>query len=285
MFGRFQTIVNELSFLGSTYDTSDHIDKLLLSLPRKWRPQVMALRASKDLEKLSLEELVGLLKVHEMELQQDEAGQKQKSIALSVQKKKPTSSSEKAQPLCYECKKPGHYKTECPKLEKEREKEKKKSTPHKKKAMMATWDDLDTTSFEDDEHANICQMENIDSSSESDDEEVSKSNFKDLQYAYNQLLTDSAKISTAYKEKKKRIFELVEENLLLKNENTKLSEKSEKILEEIEILKFDLSKFTLGTKNLENLLKYSKSKNDKSGLGYVDSEYENKSKYICISYI
>ncbi|XP_020205582.1 uncharacterized protein LOC109790771 [Cajanus cajan] len=76
MFGRFQTIVNELSFLGRTYDNFDHIEKLLRSLPRKWRPQVMALRAFKDLEKLSLEELVGLLKVLEMELQQDEAKRK-----------------------------------------------------------------------------------------------------------------------------------------------------------------------------------------------------------------
>ncbi|XP_020208548.1 uncharacterized protein LOC109793492 [Cajanus cajan] len=67
MFGRFQTIINEHPFLGRTYDNFDHIDKLLHNLPRKWRPQVTALRASKDLEKLSLEELVGLLKVHEME--------------------------------------------------------------------------------------------------------------------------------------------------------------------------------------------------------------------------
>nr|KYP56021.1 hypothetical protein KK1_002248 [Cajanus cajan] len=35
MFGRFQTIVNELFFLGRTYDNFDHIDKLLRSLPRK----------------------------------------------------------------------------------------------------------------------------------------------------------------------------------------------------------------------------------------------------------
>nr|KYP47489.1 hypothetical protein KK1_030886 [Cajanus cajan] len=48
MFGRFQTIVNELSFLGRTYDNFDHIDKSLRSLPRKWRPQVTALRASKN---------------------------------------------------------------------------------------------------------------------------------------------------------------------------------------------------------------------------------------------
>ncbi|XP_020203708.1 uncharacterized protein LOC109789215 [Cajanus cajan] len=68
MFGRFQTIVNERAFLSRTYDPFDNIDKLLRSLPRKWRPQVTALRASKNREKLSLEELIGLLKVHELEL-------------------------------------------------------------------------------------------------------------------------------------------------------------------------------------------------------------------------
>nr|KYP43253.1 hypothetical protein KK1_035308 [Cajanus cajan] len=76
MFGRFQTIVNELSFLGRTCDNFDHIDKFLRSLPRKRRPQVITLRASKNLEKLSLEELIGLLKVHELELQQNDAGRK-----------------------------------------------------------------------------------------------------------------------------------------------------------------------------------------------------------------
>nr|KYP71914.1 hypothetical protein KK1_011194 [Cajanus cajan] len=78
------TIVNEPSFPGRTYDNFDHIDKLLRSLPRKWRPQVTALRASKNLEKISLKELIGLLKIHKLELQQDDAGRKQKSIALNV---------------------------------------------------------------------------------------------------------------------------------------------------------------------------------------------------------
>nr|KYP43265.1 hypothetical protein KK1_035293 [Cajanus cajan] len=76
MYGRFQTIVTEISFLGRTYDNFDHIDKLLRSLPRKWRPQVIALKASKNLENLSLEELIGLLKVHELELQHDDTGRK-----------------------------------------------------------------------------------------------------------------------------------------------------------------------------------------------------------------
>nr|KYP44808.1 hypothetical protein KK1_033669 [Cajanus cajan] len=275
MFGRFQMIVNELSFLGRTYDNFDHIDKLLRNLPRKWRPQVTALRASKNLEKLSLEELIGLLKVHELELQQDDIH--------CTKCTKDKTLREKAQPLCFECKKPGHYKIECPELEKEKEKEKKKLISYKKKkAMMATWEDLDTTSSEDDVEANICLMADKDSSSESDDEDVTKSNFKTLEHAYNQLFSDFAKISTAYKEQKKKISELLKENLLLKNENAKLSKESEKYFstseevnklnKEIDLLKSYLSKFTLGAKNLEHLLKYSRSGNNRFGLGYVESE-------------
>ena len=43
MFGHFQTILNQLIYLGRTYDNYDHIDKILRSLSRKWRPQVTAL--------------------------------------------------------------------------------------------------------------------------------------------------------------------------------------------------------------------------------------------------
>ena len=68
MFGCFQTILNELRSLGRTFDNYDHIDNILRSLSRKWRPQVTALRALKNLDTRSLEELVGTIKVHEQEL-------------------------------------------------------------------------------------------------------------------------------------------------------------------------------------------------------------------------
>ncbi|RDX95241.1 hypothetical protein CR513_22277, partial [Mucuna pruriens] len=38
MFGRFQTIINNLRSSGKVYDNYDHITKILTSLPRYWKP-------------------------------------------------------------------------------------------------------------------------------------------------------------------------------------------------------------------------------------------------------
>ncbi|RDX96787.1 hypothetical protein CR513_20520, partial [Mucuna pruriens] len=56
MFGRLQTNINNLISPRKTYDNYDYITK---SLPRRWRPQVTALKASKDLKKFPMEELLG----------------------------------------------------------------------------------------------------------------------------------------------------------------------------------------------------------------------------------
>ena len=56
--------------------------------------------------------------------------------------------------ICYECKKSGHFKSECPQL-------KKSSKKYKKKAMMAIWSGSDVSSFEEEdsnEQANLCLM-------------------------------------------------------------------------------------------------------------------------------
>ena len=52
---------------------------------------------------------------------------------------------DKDQPLiCYECKKLGHFKSECPQL-------KKGSKKYKKKAMIATWSESDESSSEEED--------------------------------------------------------------------------------------------------------------------------------------
>ncbi|RDX74656.1 hypothetical protein CR513_45571, partial [Mucuna pruriens] len=73
-----------LVYEGKIYDNYGHMTKIFRSLLRRWRPQVTNLRASKDLKKFPMEELLGTLKVHEMELNEDDGQRKGKSIALKA---------------------------------------------------------------------------------------------------------------------------------------------------------------------------------------------------------
>ncbi|XP_057445347.1 uncharacterized protein LOC130737553 [Lotus japonicus] len=197
MFGRFQTIVNGLRNLDRKYENVDQITKILRCLPRRWRPKVTAIQEAKDLSTLRLEDLLGSLKVHEIELAHDEGQKKQKNIAFKANsskavqtkeqseeeesseemsdneqalfnrkfkrmwikqqkgkgtsrkdnkrdsslKKKPFthkseggSTLDKSNITCFECKKPGHIKPDCPKLAK---KSGKKPFYKKKKALAA----------------------------------------------------------------------------------------------------------------------------------------------------
>lgn len=67
---------------------------------------------------------------------------------------------DKEEIICYECKKPGHMKGECPELKKK----KLKKPFQKKKAMVATWSDEeeeeDSNHEQEDDIANICFMAN-----------------------------------------------------------------------------------------------------------------------------
>ena len=94
MFSRFQTIVGSLKSLGKTYDNQDHVRKILRSLPRRWRPKVTAIQEAKDLSKLQLDELLGSLTTHELELNAEEPPRK-KITALKAKSSKPEISSRK----------------------------------------------------------------------------------------------------------------------------------------------------------------------------------------------
>src|SRR3954463_11118804 len=190
-----------------------------------------AFKISKNLNEVSLEELISALRSHEIELNANEPQKKGKSIALKSNYKKCSNAfqseeedSEESEPeeeedelsmisrrvnqlwkskqrkfknfrsskklergetsgirrsdkkkvTCFECKEPGHYKSECPKLQ--RQKPKKKF--QEKKGLMETWDDSDSSESEsdsEDEQANIALMATVDAKSESISESDSDS--------------------------------------------------------------------------------------------------------------
>jgi len=82
MYSRFQTLVFGLQILRKSYIAFDHVSKILRSLPARWRPKVTTIEEAKDLNALSVEDLVNSLNVHEMSLNEHEPSKRTKSIAL-----------------------------------------------------------------------------------------------------------------------------------------------------------------------------------------------------------
>ncbi|GJV46441.1 zf-CCHC domain-containing protein [Tanacetum coccineum] len=89
-FARFNTIITSLKALDEGYSSKNYVRKFLRALHPKWRAKVTAIEESKDLTSLSLDELIGNLKVHEMIIKKDseivKAKVERKSISLKAKK-------------------------------------------------------------------------------------------------------------------------------------------------------------------------------------------------------
>ena len=68
MFSRFMVIVNELQALRKTYTEKEKVMKISKSLSKKWELKVTTIQEVKDLTKLPLEEFIGSLMTHEINL-------------------------------------------------------------------------------------------------------------------------------------------------------------------------------------------------------------------------
>nr|GEU41191.1 zf-CCHC domain-containing protein/UBN2 domain-containing protein [Tanacetum cinerariifolium] len=87
-FARFNTIIASLKALDEGYSSKNYVRKFLRALHPKWRAKVTAIEESKDLTSLSLDELIGNLKVYEIIIKKDfeivKAKVERKSIALKA---------------------------------------------------------------------------------------------------------------------------------------------------------------------------------------------------------
>ncbi|GJV93465.1 zf-CCHC domain-containing protein [Tanacetum coccineum] len=89
-FARFNTIITSLKALDEGYSSKNYVRKFLRALHPKWRAKVTAIEESKDLTSLSIDELIGNLKVHEMIIKKYskivKAKVERKSLALKAKK-------------------------------------------------------------------------------------------------------------------------------------------------------------------------------------------------------
>ena len=90
-YNRFQKLFNALKLYGRVYSIKDINLKFLRSLPKEWKPMTVSLRHSHEFKDYNLKKLYGVLKIYELEIQQDEEigkGQrKDKSVALVAKNK------------------------------------------------------------------------------------------------------------------------------------------------------------------------------------------------------
>ncbi|GKB92193.1 hypothetical protein Tco_0964465 [Tanacetum coccineum] len=116
-FARFNTIITSLKALDEGYSSKNYVRKFLRALHPKRREKVTAIEESKDLTSLSLDELIGNLKVHEMIIKKDseivKAKVERKSIALKAKKESNDKECSTSGSEDEECGDPNHLIGEC----------------------------------------------------------------------------------------------------------------------------------------------------------------------------
>ncbi|GJW06104.1 hypothetical protein Tco_1568527 [Tanacetum coccineum] len=123
-FAKFNTIITSLKTLDESFSSKNCVRKFLRALHPKWRAKVTAIEESKNLTTLSLDELIGNLKVYEEVIKKDSETVKSKreqsrSIALKARKYSSNDSStfnSEDKEYAMACGDPNHLVGECPKL-------------------------------------------------------------------------------------------------------------------------------------------------------------------------
>ncbi|GKB44340.1 hypothetical protein Tco_0889282 [Tanacetum coccineum] len=96
-FARFNNIITSLKALDEGFSSKNYVRKFLRALHPKWRAKVTAIEESKDLTSLSLNELIGNLKVYEVIIKKDSEmvkGKREQNRSLALKAKKESSNED-----------------------------------------------------------------------------------------------------------------------------------------------------------------------------------------------
>ncbi|GKB71298.1 zf-CCHC domain-containing protein [Tanacetum coccineum] len=260
-FARFNTIITSLKALDEGYSIKNYVRKFLRALHPKWRAKVTEIEESKDLTSLSLDELIGNLKVHEMIIKKDSeivkcstSGSKDEEYAMAVRdfkkffkrrgrfvrqprnEKKTFQRSQddkngKSDRKCFRCGDLNHLIRECPKPLKDK---------NQRAFVGGSWRE----SGEEDDEKTITKNKRLKATRDSLEKEIS-------------ILKE--KVSTLEKNKEDDL-ECVKCHML-KTENEKLKEEA-----------FKLTKFEKSTHCLNEMLNNQKPSGEKLGLGFNSFE-------------
>ncbi|GJV22247.1 copia protein, partial [Tanacetum coccineum] len=254
--------ITSLKGLDEGYSSKNYVRKFLRALHPKWRAKVTAIEESKDLTSLSLDELIGNLKVHEMIIKKDseivKAKVERKSLALKAKKESSdeecsTSGSEDEEYAMavrdfkkfFKRRDPNHLIGECPKPPRDK---------NQRAFVGGSWSD----------------------SGEEDDEKIQDETCLVAQ-APNEIITKNKRLKAIRNSLENELRELkdklstLEKNKgvdidcakchTLKIENEKLKEESTR-----------LNKFEKSTHCLNEMLNNQKPSGDKLGLGFNSFE-------------
>ncbi|GJV41114.1 zf-CCHC domain-containing protein [Tanacetum coccineum] len=289
-FSRFNTIITSLKALDESFSSRNHVRKFLRALLTKWRPKVTAIEESKDLSKLSLDELIGNLKVYEVVLEKDlevskNKKEKYKSLALKARQvlsEEDVSSldsndeeyameakgdkKEKEDRRCFKCGDPNHFISDCP----------KHSFSDQKAFVVGCWSD----SGDDSNKEEICLMAQSNEvqsatpyySSSSLDNESRQDEYDKLCKISLRIINKNKHVKAKNESLKRDVYELKSKVEQLEG-NKEISHKCEscgKLVIEINSLKLKLASFENSSSSLRKMVEMQKSSKDNYGLGYTE---------------
>ncbi|XP_070014220.1 uncharacterized protein [Nicotiana sylvestris] len=181
MHTRFTSIINELHSLCEVIPRNKLVRKILSILPSSWESKVNVITEAKDLQELTIDELVGNLKTYEMKRKIDSERREPKKEKNMVLKSESNDSSEKdsdmaylpkrfqkmvrknrgilkrgnsSRPknydLCHKCGKPGHFIKDSKRNSvPDKHFKRKRSTANVVKQGLTTWGDFSSESEEE----------------------------------------------------------------------------------------------------------------------------------------
>ncbi|KAL8126347.1 hypothetical protein AgCh_013586 [Apium graveolens] len=91
LYDRFVKLLNDVSLVNKEYDLEDSNLKFLLALPECWDLKATTIRDNYNLDETTLNEIYGMLKTHELEMEQrsKRKGGKSRIVALKAEEESP----------------------------------------------------------------------------------------------------------------------------------------------------------------------------------------------------